>query len=160
MVATECHCNLALVSCRDFFFWKCDLQSNCKMFRCSLWEDTIMNRKQEEVFKNVSVAVCKHLPALSSQQQIVLCQNMLRGKLFFCWSEQQNRSQSIYVTNVSLLATVYVSQWNFNTFVLPFAKQGWHLGKAQTRWVDWSIINVVKEGFWRNTHCQSHSSFL
>lgn len=80
------------------------------MFQRSLWEDTIMNRKQEEVFKNVSVAVCEHLPALSSQQQILLCQNMLRGKLFLCWSEQQNRSQNIYVTNVSLLATVYVSR--------------------------------------------------
>lgn len=68
-----------------------------------------MNRKQEEVFKNVSVAVCEHLPALSSQQQI-LCQNMLRGKLLLCWSEQQNRSQNIYVIDVSLLATVYISQ--------------------------------------------------
>lgn len=124
MVAPECHCNLALVSCRDFSFWKCDLQSNCKMFQCSLWEDTIMNRKQAEVFQNVNVAICEHLPALPSQQQILLCQNMLRGKLFLFWSEQQNRSQNTYTTNFSLLVTVYTSQRNFQTLHFPFAKQG------------------------------------
>lgn len=42
------------------------------MFQCSSWEDGIMNRKQEEVFKkNVSVAIYEHLPALPSQKQLL-----------------------------------------------------------------------------------------
>lgn len=67
------------------------LQSNCIFPQATLEGFTITNRKQEEVFQNVTVARNEHLPALPSQQQILWCQNMLRGKWLLFWSERRSQ---------------------------------------------------------------------
>lgn len=48
------------------------------MFQCSSWEDGIMNRKQEEVFKKKMLVllymnICQHFLAKSSYYEVKIC---------------------------------------------------------------------------------------
>lgn len=88
------------------------------MFQCSSWEDGIMNRKQEEVFKKKMLVllymnICQHFLAKSSYYEVKIC---WEENYFF--SGQSTEVRDLHHKLLCWCLFMYYSEV-FNTLVIP-----------------------------------------
>lgn len=85
--------------------------------------------------------ICQHFLAKSSYYEVKIC---WEENYFF--SGQSTEVRDLHHKLLCWCLFMYYSEI-FNTLVIPLKNGDDIQGKAQSKWVDWSIINVFEKGF-------------